>query len=168
MAAPHAALLLESVKIRNLIQQLLMAGDVVLAGEKPLESAAVAEHPQLLFGCAVGRRQHENQYAEAVANIPGAESADFFQNQRAACRGQVQLLAVRMVAVLERIERLVVDLRGGHNPQHEAGLLAAVVGIDQINDFCGEKRLAAACGNLQAERGERFVKPISTRHVRTR
>ena len=60
-----------------------------------------------------------------------------------------------MFAVAEVFDGLAVDLVGGNDPEHEAGLFLAIDGIDQVNGFDGEQGFAAASGYFEAEVGQR-------------
>ena len=135
MSSPEAALLLEGVEVRNLVQELPMGGHVVVRGEEAVEAATVAEHAELFLGLPVGRRQHQQQHAQVLPDVLRAESAGFLQRQRPAGRRHVELLAVGMVAILQGLEGLAVDLRGGDDPQHEPRLPLAVVGVDEVHHF---------------------------------
>jgi hypothetical protein len=48
-----------------------------------------------------------------------------------------------MVAVAQGSERLIVNLRRRHNPEHETHLLLAVMQIHQVDGVRSEERLAA-------------------------
>ena len=154
---PEAAGRAEGIEVRDLLQQVTVAGYVVIRREEPVEAAAVPEHPQLFLGLAVGRRQHQQQDAQMVGHVGRCEAATLLQNHGAPGGGQIELLAVGMVAVLEGREGLAVDLRGWHDPQHEPGLPIEELAVDQIDNARRQQRLAAAGGNLQAERRQRLA-----------
>ena len=157
LPAPEAFGLVEDVEIGDAFEQGAVGGHFLVAGEEAVEPAAVAEHAQLLPGLTVGRRQHQQQDAQAVGHVPGAEEAALLQDAGAAGGGQVELLPVGMGAVLERGEGLAVDLRGRHHPQHQPGLPVAERVVHQVDHAHRQQRLAAAGGDLEAERGQRFT-----------
>ena len=95
-----------------------MTAHVIVGRKKPLEAAAVAEHPELRLGFTIGGRQHKQQNAEVLLHVTRAEAARLLQYHGSPARRQIDLLPVRMVAVLQRLEGLVVDLRRRHDPQH--------------------------------------------------
>ena len=101
MPSPEAAFLLERVEVRHFVKELPMAVYVIVCGEEAIESAAFPEHPELLPGLPVGRRQHEQQHAQVLSDVPGAESAGLLKCQRPAGRRHVELLAIGMVAILQ-------------------------------------------------------------------
>ena len=164
--APHAAVRRERVQVGDRGEQLLLAGGVVVRGEEAVEAARVAEHPQLLLRLAVRRRQHQQQDAQPLPHVPRAEAARLLQHQGAARRRHVELLAVRVVAVLQRLEGLAVYLRGRHDPQHQPGLPAQVAGVDAVDHLRRQQRLAAAGRHLQAERRQRLAQAVAARQVR--
>ena len=163
--SPEAALLLEGVEVRHLVQEPVVSGHVVVRGEESVEAAAVAEHPELLPGLPVGRRQHEQQHAQVLPHVPRAEAAGLLQRQRPAGRRHVELLTVGVVAVLQGLQRLVVDLRGGDDPQHEPRLPLPVVGVDEVHHLRREQGLAAAGRNLEAEGRQRLAQSVPARVV---
>ena len=71
MPSPEAAFLLERVEVRHFVKELPMAVYVIVCGEEAIESAAFPEHPELLPGLPVGRRQHEQQHAQVLSDVPG-------------------------------------------------------------------------------------------------
>ena len=70
-----------------------------------------------------------------------------------------------MVAILQGLEGLVVDLRGGDNPQHELRLPLAVVRVDEVHHLRREQGLAAAGRNLEAEGRQRLAQSVPARLV---
>ncbi len=168
LAAPKNRLALEGIEIRDTREQGGVGGGIVFAREKRVVAAAVLEHAERLLGLPVGRGQHEEEHAEVFRDVGGREAAGFFQHEGAAGGGEVERLAVGVVAVLQRAERLLVDLRGRHDPEHEAGLAAAVVDLDEVDDLRGEEGLAAAGGDFEAGDGERGARPGLARDVGAR
>ena len=163
--SPEAAVLLERVEVRHFVEALPMAVHIVVRGEEAVEAAAVPEHSELLPGLPVGRRQHQQQHAQVLLDVPRAESAGLLQRQGPAGRCHVELLAVRMVAILQGLEGLVVDLRGGDDPQHKSRSPPAVVRVDEAHHLGREQSLATAGGNLEAEGRKRLAQPVPARMV---
>ena len=145
-----------------------MAGGVVIRREKAIEPAAVAEHAELLLGLAVGGREHQQQDAQTVGHVGRTEAAGLLQDHGPGGGCEIELLAVWMVAVLQGRQRLPVDLGGGHDPQNQPGLPVEQLAVDEIDHACRQQRLAAAGGNLEAERGQRLTGAGGTPGVRTR
>ena len=165
LPAPGTAAAREGVEIRHPCQQRRVSGAVVVRGEEAVEAAAVPEHAELRRRFPVGRRQHEHQHAKILPHVLRPEPAGFFQHQGPAGRGEVELLPVRMVAVLQCRAGLRVDLRGRHGPQHEPGPLPPVMGVDQIDDLGCQQGLAAAGRNFQAEGRQRFAEAVRARQI---
>ena len=168
LAAPETGLALESVEIGHAPEQGGVGGGIVFAREKRVVAAAVLEHAEGLLGLPVGRGQHEEEDAEVFRDVGGGEAAGLFEDEGAAGGGEVEGLAVGVVAVFQRAERLLVDLRGRHDPEHEAGLAAAVVDLDKVDDLGGEEGLASSGGDLEAGDGERGARPGLARNVGAR
>ena len=137
----------------------------VVFGEESVEAAAVAEHAQRLL-CLPGRGgQHQHQHAKVLLDVRRRESLRPFQNQRPRAGSIVECLPIRMIPILQRPERLIVNLRSRHDPQHEPAIALAEVRVDQVHRLRRQQGLAAARGNLQAKRRQRLAQTISTRKV---
>ena len=162
---PGAAAAREGVEIRHPCQQRRVSGAVVVRGEEAVEPPAVPKHAELRRGFPVGRRQHEHQHAKILPHVLRPEPARFFQDHGPAGRGEVELLPVRMVAVLQRRAGLCVDLRGRYDPQHEPGPLSPVMRVDQIDDLGCQQGLAAAGRNFQAEGRQRLAEAVRARQI---
>ena len=160
VAAPETRRFLEGVEIGVLLQHLGVRGRIVVRGEEPVEAPAVAEHPERVLRLPVGGREHEQKNAEVLSDIARAEGRGFLEDARALTRRQIELLAVWVVAVLEGVERLVVDLRRGHDPQHQAAATLPEVRVHEIDHAGREQRLAASGRDLEAERGKMLAEPV--------
>ena len=55
------------------IEELRMRVGVVVRGEEPVEASAVAEHPESVLGLPVSGGQHEQEHAQVLGDIAGAE-----------------------------------------------------------------------------------------------
>ena len=143
-----------------------MRGGVVVGREEPVKASAVAEHSQRLLRLPVSRRQHQQEHTQVLGNVARAERCRLLEDQRALARRQIKLLAVGVVTVLERFERLVVDLRRRHYPQHQAAPAVPEVGVDEIDHPRRQQRLAAPGRDLQTEGGKLLAESVATGEVR--
>src|SRR6266702_5317982 len=74
------------------------------------------------------------------------------------------MLAIRMVAVLQRHKGLPVNLKRGHDPDHQSSLSLQVHALHQINRLNREHGLTAASWYFQAEGWQMASQPVPTRN----
>ena len=103
----------------------------------------------------------KQENAEVFGYIARAECHGLLEDAGALARRQIEFLAVRVVPVLERLERLVVDLRRGHDPQHQAAPALPEVRVDEIDHPRREQRFAATGRDLEAEGGKPVAESVA-------
>ena len=133
LLAPKAAFLLIGVQIREAFEQMLLRFDVVLGWEKVLKAAAVLENLQRLLCLPIRRRKHEHQNDQIFLHVLRRKAVRLFENQRVPAAGEVKVLAIRMIPILQVLNRLPVNLRGWHDPQHKPGLPFPIDHVHKIN-----------------------------------
>ena len=73
----------------------------------------------LSFVCRLAEGSMSRSTHRFSATSSGPEGRGLLEDERALTRRKIELLAIGVVAVLERLERLVVDLSCRHDPQHQ-------------------------------------------------
>src|SRR5271165_2820216 len=65
--------------------------------------------------------------------------------------GNIEMLAIRMVAIPQVLDRLPVNLRSGYNPQDKACPAIQVDHVHKVDSFYGKQGFPASGGDFEAE-----------------
>ena len=152
------SVLVKRIEVRDLVQHGGMSR--VVFGKERIEAAAVAEHPQRFLRLPRRRGQHQHQDAKVLLHVARRELLRALEDQRSRAGRVVERLPIRMIAILQRRERLVVNLRRRYNPQHQPAIALAEARVHQVDRLRREQCLPAAGRNLQAERRQR-AQPVA-------
>ncbi len=154
------------VQVGHGLQQVPVRLNVILARRVAQHIAPVAEEAQRLFVFTRSTRQHEQHDAQVRVSVDLGQRRAFFQNLHLSRARHIEHLAVRVVAVLQRLERLLVNRLVGHDPQHQPGVPLQVVAKHAAHAGRSQQRFAAAGGNLQTHIGNGTACAIKAAAVR--
>ncbi len=137
----------------------------VFWGEEVLEAAGVFEDFESFLILARSGGEHEHEDDQIFADVLGGKVIGFFPDEGATGGGDVEVLAIGMIAIAQAFNGLAIDLSGGDDPEDEPGLFFAIVSIDEADGFDSEEGFAAAGGDFEAEVGEGAVKAVFSGEV---
>ena len=104
----------------------------------------------ILHACRRERRHHDaglrcQFLRRQLVDVVGIENCDH------SIKRIIQFHAIRMAAILQRFQRLLLDGAAGNQPDHQRAVALQVVDRCRLNEVRAHQRLAAACGNADGD-----------------
>ena len=75
------------------------------------------------------------------------------------------MLAIRVVAVTQASNCLIVDLGGRDDPEDKACLVFEIIGVYEVYGFYGEEGFTAAGRDFEAEAGKGPAEAVAARGI---